>query len=237
MARPIVARNPPLPRARPARSRPQRVVRRGRRFFRLYLGLLGSAAAAFGVLVFLVRDRQEALLRLDERISRAVQGVNVPGYGWVLTHVSDLGYPPLHAVAYVAVFVAFCAVRRYREAALAVVSSLLADLVGAGIRESGRATAPFRYPGARGAPYQRLRLPVRACDPVRDALRVCVLRRAGDLAGGGAARRDRDGARRARRARRPLAGLSRGALAERHAGGLSPRRALAGGDDRGTSRD
>jgi membrane-associated phospholipid phosphatase len=53
----------------------------------------------------------------------------------VLTHVSDLGYPPLHAVAYVAVFLAFCAVRHYREAVLAVASSLLAGLVGAGVRE------------------------------------------------------------------------------------------------------
>ncbi|MGN6698529.1 MAG: hypothetical protein ACTHMR_10245, partial [Thermomicrobiales bacterium] len=114
---------------------PQRVVRRGRRFFRLYLGLLVTAAAAFAGLVLLVRDRQDALLRLDEGIARAVQGVDLPGYGWVLTHISDFGYPPLHAVAYIAVFVAFCAVRHYLEAALAVASSLLAGLNGAGIRE------------------------------------------------------------------------------------------------------
>jgi undecaprenyl-diphosphatase len=113
---------------------PQRVVRRGRRFVRLYLALLGGAAAAFGGLVVLVRGQQAALLRLDEGIARAVQGVDLPGYGWALTHVSDLGYPPLHVVAYVAVFVACCAARRYLEAVLAVASSLLAGLVGAGIR-------------------------------------------------------------------------------------------------------
>jgi membrane-associated phospholipid phosphatase len=135
MARPIVAPQSTGTQDAAGAEPPQRVVQRGRRFFRLYLGLLVSAAVAFGGLVFLVRDRQEALLRFDERISRAVQGVNVPGYGWVLTHVSDFGYPPLDVVCYVGVFVAFCAVRRYREAALAVVSSLLAGLVGAGIRE------------------------------------------------------------------------------------------------------
>jgi membrane-associated phospholipid phosphatase len=134
MARPIIGPQSTAAQGEAGAEPPQRVVRRGRRFFRLYLGLLGSAAAAFGALIFLVRDRQEALLQFDERISRAVQGINVPGYGWVLTHVSDLGYPPLHTVSYVAVFLAFCAVRRYREAALTVVSSLLADLVGAGIR-------------------------------------------------------------------------------------------------------
>jgi len=135
MARPIIA--PPSIGTEDAAGAepPQRVVRRGRRFFRLYLVLLGCAAAAFGGLVFLVRDHQAALLRLDEGIERAVQGVTLPGYGWVLTHVSDLGYPPLHAVAYIAVFVAFCAVRHYLEAVLAVASSLFAGLVGAGIRE------------------------------------------------------------------------------------------------------
>lgn len=135
MTRPMVAARSAAAQGTAGAEPPQRVVRRGRRFFRLYLGLLGSAAAAFGVLVFLVLARQDALLQLDERISQAVQGVNAPGYGWLLTHVSDLGYPPLHAVAYVAVLVAFCAVRRYHDAALAVSSSLLADLVGAGIRD------------------------------------------------------------------------------------------------------
>jgi len=135
MARPSVAPQPIGTEGPAGVEPPQRVVRRGRRFFRLYLGLLGCAAAAFAGLVFLVRDRQDALLRLDEGIERAVQGVALPGYGWVLTHSSDFGYPPLHAGSYLAVFVAFCAVRHYLEAVLAVVSSLLADLVGAGIRD------------------------------------------------------------------------------------------------------
>ena len=135
MARPIVAPQPRGTEGPAGAEPPQRVVRRGRRFFRLYLGLLGCAAAAFGGLVFLVRDRPDALLRLDEGIERAVQGVDLPGYGWMLTRVSDFGYPPLHVVSYVAVFVALCAARHSIEAVLAVVSSLLAGLVGAGIRE------------------------------------------------------------------------------------------------------
>lgn len=113
---------------------PQEEVRRGRRFVRVYVALLGLAVAAFVTLAVLARD-PSILLRIDVPVADAVQGVRLPGYGWLLTHVSDLGWFPLNVISYVAVFVAFGALRLRLEAVLAVGSSLLAGLVGGGIRQ------------------------------------------------------------------------------------------------------
>ena len=60
------------------------------------------AGAAFGTLALLARA-PGPLLRIDVPVARALQGVDLPLYGWVLTHVSDLGYSPLSVVAYAAV--------------------------------------------------------------------------------------------------------------------------------------
>lgn len=119
-----------------ARSAPPREeARRGRRFLRLYLALLAVAVAAFLILALLVRG-QDRLLRFDEPIERAVQGVTLPGYAWLLTHVSDLGYPPLTTITYVGVFAALLIVRKWREAILGVGSALLAGFVGGLLRQS-----------------------------------------------------------------------------------------------------
>jgi membrane-associated phospholipid phosphatase len=113
---------------------PQETERRGRRFLRLYLALLALAAATFIMLALLVRG-QDNLLRHDLAIGRAVQGVALPGYGWLLTHVSDFGFPPRTALTYLAVFAALLLARKWREALLGVGSSILAGYAGSGLRQ------------------------------------------------------------------------------------------------------
>lgn len=114
---------------------PRVVAGRGGRFLRIYVAALVLAALAFAVLAALVHAREGSLMRLDVRLELAVQGVHWSPYGWLLTHVSDLGYRPLNVIAYAVVFVALCAARRYRAAVLAVGASLLADLVGSALRQ------------------------------------------------------------------------------------------------------
>ncbi len=65
---------------------------------------------------------------IDVAITRALQGVRQPFYGWLLTHVSDLGYSPLGPLTYIAVFGLLFAVRLRRAAVVAVVAALLAGL-------------------------------------------------------------------------------------------------------------
>ena len=112
---------------------PSQETQRGRRFIRFYVGALALALLAFVALALLARD-PAVLLRLDVPIADAVQGVHLPLYGWVLTHASDLGWFPLNVVAYATVFVPFLAVRLRLEAVLAVTASLLAGVVGGGVR-------------------------------------------------------------------------------------------------------
>jgi undecaprenyl-diphosphatase len=112
---------------------PQQEVRRGRTFVRIYAALVILVTVAFVALAFLVRDTN-LLARIDVTVTQAFQGVHLPLYGWVLTHTSDLGFLPLNVAAYVVVFAAFMALRLRLEAVLAVAASLLAGLVGGGIR-------------------------------------------------------------------------------------------------------
>ena len=112
---------------------PQQEVRRGRAFVRIYAALVMLVTVAFVALAFLVRDTN-LLARIDVPVTEAIQSVHLPLYGWVLTHTSDLGFLPLNVVAYVVVFAAFVALRLRLEAVLAVAASLLAGLVGGGIR-------------------------------------------------------------------------------------------------------
>ena len=118
---------------RTAEVPPSQEVQRGRRFIRLYVSALALALAGFVVLTLLARD-PGVLLRLDVPIADAVQGIHLPLYGWVLTHASDLGWFPLNVVAYAAVFAAFVALRLRLEAVLAITASLLAGVVGGGVR-------------------------------------------------------------------------------------------------------
>ena len=113
--------------------RPREQVRRGRRFLRCYFALLAVAAGSFVALALLVRG-EDVLLRLDLPIARAVQGVAVPGYGRLLTRVSDLGYAPFTALSYLAVCAALLLARRWPDAVVGVGSSLLAGLAGGALR-------------------------------------------------------------------------------------------------------
>jgi undecaprenyl-diphosphatase len=113
---------------------PRQEIQRGRRFVHLYIALLIVAALAFGLLAMAAHQSQ-SLLSFDVRITRAVQGVRLPGYDLVLTHVSDLGRFPFNAITYVVVFGAFFALRLRLEAVLAVLSSMVAQVVGAVTRE------------------------------------------------------------------------------------------------------
>jgi membrane-associated phospholipid phosphatase len=113
--------------------RPQEQLRRGRRFLHLYLALLALAAVVFIVLALLVRG-QDALLRYDAPVERAVQSVTLPGYGWLLTRVSDYGFPPFTYLSYIVVFVGLLLARKWRAALIGVGSSLLAILAGSEIR-------------------------------------------------------------------------------------------------------
>ena len=110
-------------------------VRRGRRFIYLYGTALALAGVAFGALVVLARI-PGPLLRVDLPVARALQGIDLPLVGWVLSHVSDLGYFPLSWIVYIVVFAAFFALRLRLEAVLVVVPSLLAGLLGAFLREA-----------------------------------------------------------------------------------------------------
>lgn len=107
-------------------------VRRGRAFVRVYATLVVLAAVALVALALAVRG--DDLLRFDVAVTRAIQSVHLPLYGWALTHESDLGFPPLDWITYVAVFGVLFACGLRLEAVLAVGSSLGADLVGGGVK-------------------------------------------------------------------------------------------------------
>jgi membrane-associated phospholipid phosphatase len=113
---------------------PQQVAR-GRRFLRLYLSVLVVAGLLF-VSLGLLAHSTTTLLRFDVPIERAVQSVHIPLYSWVLTQESDFGFAPLNIVSYVVVFVLLLAAGLRSEAVLAIVSSVLADLVGGLIKQA-----------------------------------------------------------------------------------------------------
>jgi undecaprenyl-diphosphatase len=112
---------------------PPQLARRGRRFIHVYIAVLLVAMAVFAVLGFYARSGN-ALLAIDVPVTHAVQGVRLPLYGWVLTHISDLGFTPGDVISYVIVLAGLAAAGLRAEAVLAVVSALLASLVGSGIK-------------------------------------------------------------------------------------------------------
>ncbi|MFN8540982.1 MAG: hypothetical protein U0232_26315 [Thermomicrobiales bacterium] len=125
--------SPPIAPTETEEVRPREQVRRGRRFLRLYLALLALATITFITLALLVRG-QDALLRFDLPVERAIQGVTLPGYGWLLTRVSDFGYPPYTYLSYLVVFAALLLARQWRAALLGVGSSLLGWLLSGELR-------------------------------------------------------------------------------------------------------
>ena len=107
-------------------------VRRGRRFVHTYVTVLLLAVAGFLALAVLAGGHQ--VLAVDVAVTRAVQGLHPPLYGWVLTHVSDLGYGLLSPLTFVAVFVPLFALGLRLEAILAVLSAGVAGLVGGALK-------------------------------------------------------------------------------------------------------
>ncbi len=120
---------------------PPQQIRRGRVFVRIYATLIALATVAFVALLFLVRDK-DILYGIDVPVTRAIQGVHWPLYAWVLTHTSDLGFYPLNVVAYAAVIGALYALELRIEAALGLVSSVLAGLIGGLIKMAIRRVRP-----------------------------------------------------------------------------------------------
>ncbi len=110
----------------------RREAQRGKWFVRIYIALIASAIAI--LIVLSIQAHEKTVLGFDVSWARAIQGVHVLLYGWVLTHVSDLGYDPLDVVSYAVVFAAFVLLALRLEAVLAAVASLLADQVGSWLR-------------------------------------------------------------------------------------------------------
>jgi len=117
-----------------AEAPPEQEGRRGRWFVRIYTSLIILASIAFVLLALQARTKQA--LRLDLTLARAIQGVHVPLYGWVLTRVSDLGFFPGNVISYVVVFAVLFLLGLRLESGLAVGSALIASLVGSIIRAS-----------------------------------------------------------------------------------------------------
>ncbi len=114
----------------PPASAPPR--RRAETFARVYAVLLILALAAFLFLAVLAATH--AILPFDVTVTRAIQGVRLPLYGWILTHESDLGYAPLSPLTFVVVFAALYVLGQRLDAVLAVLSALTGGLLGGGVK-------------------------------------------------------------------------------------------------------
>ncbi len=99
---------------------------------RVYAVLLVLGLAAFVFLAVLAATH--AILPFDVAVTRAIQGVHLPLYRWILTNESDLGYTPLSPLTFVVVFIALYALGQRLDAALAVLSALLAGLLGGSVK-------------------------------------------------------------------------------------------------------
>jgi len=118
----------------PSTSSPRRVApqRRTTAFVRVYAVLLVLALAAFVFLAVLATTH--AILPFDVTVTRAIQSVHVPLYRWILTNESDLGYTPLSPLTFVVIFIALYALGQRLDAVLAILSALLAGLLGGGVK-------------------------------------------------------------------------------------------------------
>lgn len=115
-----------------AESAPEVESVRGRRFVRVFRFL--TVPATFAFLLLAVQAHTKHVLQIDLTVERAIQGIHLPVYDWVLTHVSDLGYFPGTVITYAVVVVVLYLLNLRLAAALAVGSSLLASLAGSFLR-------------------------------------------------------------------------------------------------------
>ncbi len=130
------------PAGRPEAARRQ--LRRSASFMRVYVAALTIGAGGFLALAVLADTH--AILTFDVVVTRAIQGVRLPLYGWILTHESDLGFGLLSPLTFVAIFVLLYALGQRLDAVLAVLSAATAGLLGGGIKlliERARPSSKF----------------------------------------------------------------------------------------------
>lgn len=116
------------PVAAPKQSPPEQ-QRRGRIFVTVYASVVLVATAAFVALAIFVRQ-QDVITAFDLPVALAIQSIDVPAVAWVLVHMSDLGWAPLDVICVAGIAAALIALRLRLEAAVIVVSTLLAGEVG-----------------------------------------------------------------------------------------------------------
>ncbi|TMC51406.1 MAG: phosphatase PAP2 family protein [Chloroflexi bacterium] len=129
--------------------------RRGRAFMAVYLSVLSLATLAFVLLVIFVRS-EDVIVNFDAPVARAIQAVQWPVGGWVLTHTSDLGWHPDDVLCVVLIALTLFALRLRLESVVVVASTLLAGGLGTvakDVVQRARPTATFVHLAAHLADF------------------------------------------------------------------------------------
>ena len=124
----------------PKKSQPEQ-QRRGRFVTAVYAAFVLVATAAFVSLAIFVRQ-EDVITGFDAPVAQAIQSINAPVISWVLLHMSDLGWAPLDIICVVVIALALVALRLRLEAALIVVSTLLAGGIGTLTKEAVQRARP-----------------------------------------------------------------------------------------------
>lgn len=95
----------------------------------VYAFVAACATAAFTLLAIFARD-QDVTRYFDVPIARALQAVQWPAAGWLLTHTSDLGFFPYDVISVTMIAVALFALRLRLEALVIAASTVLAGQFG-----------------------------------------------------------------------------------------------------------
>ena len=129
--------------------------RRGRAFMAVYLTVLSLATLGFALLVIFVRS-EDVIVNFDAPIARAIQEVQWPLGGWVLTHTSDLGWHPYDVLSVAFIALTLFALRLRLESIVVVASTLLAGGLGTVAKDlvqRARPTATFVHLAAHLADF------------------------------------------------------------------------------------
>jgi membrane-associated phospholipid phosphatase len=128
----------------PKQSPPEQ-AHRGRLLATVYASIVLVATAIFVGLSIVVRQ-QDAITDFDAPVAQAIQSINAPVISWILLHMSDLGWAPLDIACVVVIAGVLATLRLRLEAALIVVSTLLAGGIGTltkDVVQRARPTANF----------------------------------------------------------------------------------------------
>jgi undecaprenyl-diphosphatase len=112
----------------PKESPPEQ-ARRGRLLAAVYAAAVLAATAGFVVLAVFVRQ-EDVITHFDLPVALAIQSIDLPVVSWILLHMSDLGWAPLDIACVVIIAGALAALRLRLEAAVIVISVLVAGEVG-----------------------------------------------------------------------------------------------------------